>query len=298
MTIANDTTTPHASHTQPALKPLWIAIGALGAAVVALGGTLAYQNLRTDHAAVTPVAVTASAAAPAMAGVQSPHDDLVQAPRSNAVAVPQAVASAPVVQAPAPVVRTAPAPVVRAPAVPAGYRQPAYSANYPHTPMPVSQVCETCGRIESVTPVQRTSPTPGVAGIGIGAVAGGVLGGVLGNQIGHGSGRAAATVLGAVAAVIWATRSSNGPAPLPRTKCGCGWTTARSAPSSVPRRCRSANASRWKAGAFASARARRTRRTIRTTARCRSHRVATPPPASTEALHLHAARCAHAKRHS
>lgn len=198
MTIANDTTTPHASHTQPALKPLWIAIGALGAAVVALGGTLAYQNLRTDHAAVTPVAVTASAAAPAMAGVQSPHDDLVQAPRSNAVAVPQAVASAPVVQAPAPVVRTAPAPVVRAPAVPAGYRQPAYSANYPHTPMPVSQVCETCGRIESVTPVQRTSPTPGVAGIGIGAVAGGVLGGVLGNQIGHGSGRAAATVLGAV----------------------------------------------------------------------------------------------------
>ena len=201
MNTAPDTLTPHTGPMQPALKPLWIAIGALGAAVVALGGTLAYQNLRSDNHAAAPVAVTASAAAPGMAGTPNARDDLVEPPRNTAAAVtaPPATALAPVAQAPAPV-RPAPAPVVRAPAAPAGgyQQQPAYSPSYPQTPTPVAQVCTTCGRIESVTPVQHSAPIPGVAGLGVGALAGGVLGGVLGNQVGGGSGRAAATVLGAV----------------------------------------------------------------------------------------------------
>ncbi|MCS4509980.1 outer membrane lipoprotein [Xylophilus ampelinus] len=200
MNTVPDTLTPHTGPSQPALKPLWIAIGALCAAVAALGGTLAYQNLHGDHAATAPVAGTASAVAPGMAGVQSPRDDLIEAPRSTAAVVtaPPATALVPVTQTPAPV-RPVPTPVVRAPTAPSGYQHtPAYSPGYPNTPMPVAQICATCGRIESVTPVQRSSPTPNVAGLGIGAVTGGVLGGLLGNQIGHGSGRAAATVLGAV----------------------------------------------------------------------------------------------------
>ena len=59
----------------------------------------------------------------------------------------------------------------------------------------VVQVCATCGSVESVTAVQRTTKPDGP---GMGAVAGGVVGAVLGNQVGRGNGRIAATVIGAV----------------------------------------------------------------------------------------------------
>jgi outer membrane lipoprotein SlyB len=55
-------------------------------------------------------------------------------------------------------------------------------------------VCNNCGTVEAVTPIQRNARE----GSGVGVVAGGVLGAVVGNQIGKGSGRTLATVLGAV----------------------------------------------------------------------------------------------------
>ncbi|WP_198969303.1 outer membrane lipoprotein [Xylophilus sp. ASV27] len=165
------------------LKPLWIAIGVLAAAVLALGGTLVYQNTRpagpaTQVAALAPAEVPAPASSAAKEEIARDQP----APPAAAPAAPPAApaaARAPVVTAPRPV----PAPA------------PAYGsagAAYPE-PVQATPVCGICGRVESVQPVQRAAPPTGV-----GAVAGGVLGGVLGNQIGHGSGRAAATVLGAV----------------------------------------------------------------------------------------------------
>ena len=121
-------------------KWLWIAVGALGACVLALGGTLLAQKLPSDTA---------------------------QAPQAVEQKTPQPLAR-----------QEQKAPVSRA-----------------NRAQPVAQapVCASCGRVESVQPIEQAAPATGV-----GAVAGGVVGGLLGNQVGKGSGRTAATVLGAV----------------------------------------------------------------------------------------------------
>ena len=151
------------------LKWMWVAIGGLGACVVALATVLVVERRSAPptEAAVaqaTPVAV----AAPAVA--------------SSLQAAPGAVA---------PQRGAAPSPAW--PQTPAARgdvaRQPAGT--------PVAQraasICSTCGRVESVQAIEQAAPATGV-----GAVAGGVLGAVVGNQIGKGNGRTAATVLGAV----------------------------------------------------------------------------------------------------
>lgn len=60
------------------------------------------------------------------------------------------------------------------------------------TPRAVS-ACATCGKVESVTAVQKKGE-----GTGLGVVGGAVVGGLVGSQIGGGSGKNVATVLGAV----------------------------------------------------------------------------------------------------
>lgn len=164
-------------------KPLWAAVGTLGVAVLAMGGTMLYQG--RPAAPVTPVvAVTAPAGVTKLAlnspaGSSNAADDLIEKP-----------AVAPAKPAPAPVKKVVQAPKP-APALTYSNANggPAYSAT------PAQRVCAACGTVESVTPVQRSTKAEGP---GLGAVAGGVLGAVLGNQVGHGNGRAAATVLGAV----------------------------------------------------------------------------------------------------
>lgn len=163
-------------------KPLWAAIGALGVAVLAMGGTMLYQGRPATPAAPVAVAPATTTAPTAKSSLlaQAGGDDLVDKP-----------AVAPVKPAPVP----APAKKVVTQRAP----QPApltYSrADGGSGPAPQRQVCTACGTVESVTPVQRSTKSEGP---GVGAVAGGVLGAVLGNQVGHGNGRAAATVLGAV----------------------------------------------------------------------------------------------------
>ena len=62
----------------------------------------------------------------------------------------------------------------------------------PPEPMPERRVvCEPCGVVQSVRPVQREA-----AGTGIGAVAGALLGGMVGNQFGGGDGKTVATMVG------------------------------------------------------------------------------------------------------
>lgn len=62
-----------------------------------------------------------------------------------------------------------------------------------HSVAQAPAICSSCGRIESIQPIQHEAKPSGV-----GVVAGAVLGGVLGNQVGGGNGRTLATVAGAV----------------------------------------------------------------------------------------------------
>jgi outer membrane lipoprotein SlyB len=157
-------------------KALWIAIGVLAAAVVALGGVLLHQQGQVGNAP-PPMAVAATSPP------QAPEDfkpDL----RPALPAVPPAGNALP---APVGAPRAAAAPAVQAagPGPGPGVAEPAQAA----APPP----CAVCGHVESVRAVQRTQPTTGV-----GAVAGGVVGGLVGNQFGHGNGRAVTTIAGAV----------------------------------------------------------------------------------------------------
>ena len=175
-----------------ASKPLWAAVGILGAAVLAMGGTMIYQQ-RTPAPTAPPAQV--ALAAPqlsAPAANTSAADDLVEKP-VTAPAKPASV-PVPVKKVVKPVPR--PAPVVAESRAPAPVYSGASPAPYP-SPAPVvtAQVCTYCGSIESVTPVQRSTKP---AGVGIGTVAGGVLGAVVGNQVGQGNGRTVATILGAI----------------------------------------------------------------------------------------------------
>jgi len=171
-------------------KPLWAAVGVLSAAVLAMGGTMIY-NQRAQAPAPTVAAVSAApqvAPAPqlaAPAASTTAADDLIEKPAA-APAKP-APAPAPAKKVVKPVHKPAPAPSYSGVA-PAPYPAPAPA-------VAAAPVCAVCGSVESVTPVERSAKP---AGPGVGAVAGGVLGAVLGNQVGHGGGRTAATILGAV----------------------------------------------------------------------------------------------------
>lgn len=179
-------------------KSLWVAVGILGAAVLAMGGTMIHQARSpapTLHVAAATVPTStafessrlqiAASTAVARTGNTPSNDDMVEkfSPQAKQVPVPakKVVKSAPQ-PAPMPaasIVKDAP---VFAPA-----------------PAPVAvvaiPVCGNCGTVESVTPIVRTTKADGP---GVGAVAGGVAGAVLGNQVGNGNGRTVATILGAI----------------------------------------------------------------------------------------------------
>ena len=192
MNSSSDISTPGQ---QPASvsKPLWAAVGVLGVAVLGMGGAMIYQ-MRAPTPPAAPVAQVASVtplAPPKAAGsaaLGNAADDLIEKP---------AVAAAKPTPAPAKkVVKPTPRP---APAPSYAGTSPApspYPSAYPSAqPVAAAPVCTSCGSIESVTPVTRTTKAPGV---GVGTVAGGVLGAVLGNQVGRGNGKTLGTIIGAV----------------------------------------------------------------------------------------------------
>ena len=147
------------------LKWLWIAVGALGASVLALGGTLLAQNLHSDAPMAQPVQESTQRAE---ISKQKPPQTVLQ----QAHAAPDSRANQ---------LAARPARLPEHPSQPVAQARPA------------APVCASCGHVESVQALEQAAPATG-----LGAVAGGVLGGVLGNQVGKGSGRTAATVLGAV----------------------------------------------------------------------------------------------------
>ena len=177
----NTTTDNFPSGQQPSsnAKPLWAAVGILGVAVLGMGGTMLYQG--RPSAPPTQVVATAPAAlAKPIAGAPSANDDLIEKPTA-APAKPAPVPAKKVVR-PTPRPTPSPAPSV-AGAAPA------------RSPVAAAQICNSCGSIESVTPIERTTKADGP---GIGAVGGGVLGAVLGNQVGNGNGKTVATIIGAI----------------------------------------------------------------------------------------------------
>ncbi len=66
-----------------------------------------------------------------------------------------------------------------------------------NAPKVVASICRSCGRVDSIIPIEKAGE-----GSGAGALLGGVLGGVLGHQVGNGRGRDAATVVGAVGGAV------------------------------------------------------------------------------------------------
>ena len=149
------------------LKWMWVAIGGLGACVVALATVLVVERRSAPPTEAAMAQTTPAAlAAPAVA--------------SSLQAAPGA--AAPLASA---------APQRGAAASPAWPQTPAARGDVARQPagMPVAQraasICSTCGRVESVQAIEQAAPATGV-------------GAVVGNQIGKGNGRTAATVLGAV----------------------------------------------------------------------------------------------------
>lgn len=167
-------------------KPLWAAIGVLGFAVLAMGGTLLYTQSApntSEAAAANPASAAALAAATPVTAVPAPATTTATTAPVTAPAKPAAPPAQKVAKTPPPVYGGGGT----------GGASPGYSTS-PQPPVAQTRpVCANCGVVETVTAVRRE----GQAG-GIGAVAGGVLGAVVGNQIGKGSGRTAGTVIGAI----------------------------------------------------------------------------------------------------
>ncbi len=192
--------------TRTRTKPLWIAVGFLSAAVVALAGTLLYLQARPHqvNAVLAPsgiieerdlAALSANPATGSAARLNAVQDE-VEKPAVVKKAPPPAKTAATAKPEPRPALKAAPAAAVAAPApsavpMPVGAPAPVV-AQAPPAPAP-RPVCVQCGTVESATPIMRAAPASGV-----GVVAGGAVGAVLGNQVGGGSGKTAATILGAV----------------------------------------------------------------------------------------------------
>ena len=177
---------PGATGSAPANRPLWAAVGVLGVAVAALGGTLLWQNVHGNDGAEPQALAGASSGQ-----VQALTREDVLSEKTTTTTVASAVPAAPVTTAPvAP--KVAAKPVVTAPKSTSGGYTGSYGSGQASQAVARAPVCGNCGRVESVTPIQEAAPASG-----LGAVAGGVLGAVLGNQVGHGGGRTAATLLGA-----------------------------------------------------------------------------------------------------
>lgn len=212
----NTSTSPvSAPATSASNKTLWAAIAVLGVAVLAMGATLIrIQSQPTEpRMAVLPApsapAETAASApalpsltaapAPLVATSSKPlatHNNQANSHTSHNTALNRPQTSMP---------NKPLAPVKQAQSTPYSGAtevfEPSASprAVQPRNPEPAvarapeAPLCQDCGTVESITPVDVEG-----AGSGTGALAGGVLGAVVGNQVGDGNGKVLATILGAV----------------------------------------------------------------------------------------------------
>lgn len=172
-------------------RSAWLVIGLLGSTVAALGAALVIRSPAQEPAA--PAALVANAADVAQDS-SAPKPPPVASSERGADATP----SAAVLGQTAPAAKSTARPASPPPANASRSGEPVAAApssraeTHGTQPAMVS-VCNSCGVVEAVEPVQREGK-----GSGVGAVAGGVVGGALGNRMGAGTGKTAMTVLGAV----------------------------------------------------------------------------------------------------
>ncbi len=203
-----------------AAKPLWVAVGVLGAAVVALAGALVYtqtrsadvkpgaaqsglsQNQNPSESAASASRLLANSidaksgeslvqdevSKPATAAAKQAQEAPKSAAQKTEKVKPRVPAPAPAVVAQAPVPSPAPTGAAGGGTSAPGAPAPAVAMPAPAAAKPI---CTSCGTVLASNPLQQNA-----AASGVGMVAGGVVGGVLGNQVGGGSGKTAATVLG------------------------------------------------------------------------------------------------------
>ena len=113
------------------------------------------------------------------------------AAKGNATAAPEAPVDFPAKTTPTSPTTAAPAP--RSAATPAPVHVQRGAVKAADASVHAAKVCMTCGKVESVSAVQKKGE-----GTGLGVVGGAVVGGLVGSQIGGGSGKNVATVLGVV----------------------------------------------------------------------------------------------------
>ncbi len=165
-------------------KPLWIAVGVLGACVLAMGATLVHVNQRP--VSLAQASIPLSSAQAALPTTLMPPSAAPMITEKFEGKEPVGVIK-PAQNAPKPVAKQSPQTPTSTPAPTSAERAPVV------VQAAAKAICTSCGTIEAVNPITREGQ-----GSGVGVVAGGVLGGVVGNQVGKGNGRTAATVLGAI----------------------------------------------------------------------------------------------------
>ena len=183
-------------------KGVWIAVFVMGAVIVALLAAVLYKlsdssGSKPEVAAASAVAAPTQPLAAASQPASAPVVATGLAPRSAAESA-QAHAPQPVVKQP--VVAPQPSRVAQQTAAPQTFAPQQFAPQQvaPQTaPVPAAPqqpVCNNCGTVTAVTPVQVQSQQTNPVGV----IAGGLIGGILGNQVGGGDGRKLATVAGAI----------------------------------------------------------------------------------------------------
>ena len=183
-------------------KGVWIAVFIMGAVIVALLAAVLYKlsdssGSKPEVAAASAVAAPTKPLAAASLPASAPAVATGLAPSSAAESA-QAPAPQPVVKQP--VVAPQPSRVAQQTAAPQTFAPQQFAPQQvaPQTaPIPAAPqqpVCNNCGTVTAVTPVQVQSQQTNPVGV----IAGGLIGGILGNQVGGGDGRKLATVAGAI----------------------------------------------------------------------------------------------------
>lgn len=178
---------------------LWAAVGVLGVATLGLGAELLLSRSAEVAAHEPVVLMAANEPAPVKAPEALPAASTLGAGESVA-SKPAVVPAKPSVTAQKPASNPKPAakaaPVQSTPKAEATGQQVAVAPAPLPTPeqKPPLIICNVCGTVESVTPIEREA----AQGSGIGVIAGAALGGIVGNQFGGGTGKDLATIAGMV----------------------------------------------------------------------------------------------------
>ena len=184
-------------------KGVWIAVFVMGAVIVALLSAVLYKL--SDSSGNKPEVAAAVASQPASAPLA--HTAAASSVVSALAAAPASKPAEQVTPEPAPqpavkqrVVAPRPVPVAQQThsaqqMAPQTFEPQQFAPQAAPAPAaPQQPVCNNCGTVTAVTPVQVQSQQTNPVGV----IAGGLIGGILGNQVGGGDGRKLATVAGAI----------------------------------------------------------------------------------------------------